>query len=103
MHIKSIRFLYPLYFFILMSVVAVITYLGITFFITPTMVATEKDSIMANMLILDQQINKALKEVHAQQRVITETVPLISSDTIDEIMPGLINQYGKKAVFGGGI
>lgn len=103
MRIKSIRFLYPLYFFVLMSVVAIVTYLGITFFITPTIVATEKDSIMANMHILDQQINRALQEVHAQQRVITETIPLVSSETIDQIMPGLINQYGKKAVFGGGI
>ena len=43
------------------------------------------------------------EQVQAQQRTITQTIPLVSSEQIDQILPGLVDQYGKTQVFGGGI
>ena len=48
-------------------------------------------------------ISEQLRQVEAQQRSITQTVALLSSDDIDRLQPALVDQYGDENVFGGGI
>ncbi|NWE80429.1 methyl-accepting chemotaxis protein, partial [Pseudomonas yamanorum] len=50
-----------------------------------------------------ERIQGELNKVQAQQRSITQTIPLLDSDAIDKVLPGLVDQYGELKVFGGGI
>lgn len=49
------------------------------------------------------RISEQLRKVEAQQRSITQTVAQMDSDSIDKLLPSLVDQYGDINVFGGGI
>ncbi|NBI52563.1 methyl-accepting chemotaxis protein [Photobacterium alginatilyticum] len=100
---KSIRYKYPLYFVFFMLVVGLMTTLGINYWISPKLVANEEAIIEGALQDINDVILTELEQVQAQQRTITQTIPLISSEQIDQILPSMVDQYGKLQVFGGGI
>jgi len=100
---KSIRYVYPLYFTCFMLVVGLVTTLGINYWVSPKLVANEETIIEGVLQALNDEISMELEQVQAQQRAITQTIPLVSSEQIDQILPGMVDQYGNHKVFGGGI
>lgn len=59
--------------------------------------------VVAHIDEVAESILFELGRVEAQSRSITQAVPLLDSDSIDRIVPGLVDQYGDLKVFGGGI
>ncbi|MCG7585559.1 methyl-accepting chemotaxis protein [Photobacterium sp. OFAV2-7] len=100
---KSIRYIYPLYFTGFMLIVGLVTTLGITHWVSPKLVDNEETIIEGVLQALNNEISMELEQVQSQQRAITQTIPLVSSEQIDQILPGLVDQYGNSKVFGGGI
>ncbi|OLQ73345.1 chemotaxis protein [Photobacterium proteolyticum] len=100
---KSIRYSYPLYFTGFMLIVGLVTTLGITYWVSPKLVENEETIIKGVLQALNNEISMELEQVQSQQRAITQTIPLVSSEQIDQILPGLVDQYGNSKVFGGGI
>ena len=100
---KSIRYSYPLYFTGFMLIVGLVTTLGITYWVSPKLVDNEETIIKGVLQALNNEISMELEQVQSQQRAITQTIPLVSSEQIDQILPGLVDQYGNSKVFGGGI
>jgi len=100
---KSIKSTYTIYFFVFMIAVAAITVLGISFFVSPELMRTQERSVTSKLENLSASFMGELNKVQAQQRAITQVVPGLTSDQIDEIQPLLVDQYGDKKVFGGGI
>lgn len=86
-----------------MIVVAAITALGISVFVSPELMRTQERSVSSKLDNLSASFMGELNKVQAQQRAITQVVPGLTSDQIDEIQPLLVDQYGDKKVFGGGI
>lgn len=85
-------------------VAAVITFIGINQFVKPKLRSSEEQllSLLAASHIIDT-IDETLTGVEAQQRAITQTVPLLPDSQIDLSLPNLVDQYGNQLVFGGGI
>jgi len=48
-------------------------------------------------------ISQMMSRVQAQQRGLTETVAQLDSADIDRLLPALVNQYGDRNLFGGGV
>ncbi|MBU6955676.1 MULTISPECIES: methyl-accepting chemotaxis protein [unclassified Hahella] len=99
----SIRYRYTLFLIVFLAIVGVFTALGIQQWVAPTLVQGEQRNINSVLHALVHEILSELAEVQAQQRVITQTVPLLESDQIDKQLGAMIDQYGKKQVFGGGV
>jgi methyl-accepting chemotaxis protein len=102
-NMKSIRYIYPLYFTVFMLFIGLVTTLGINYWVSPKLVTNEETIIKNTIQDLNSDIFTELEQVQAQQRTITQTIALVSSEQIDQILPGLVDQYGKTQVFGGGI
>ena len=86
-----------------MIVVAALTVLGVSVFVSPKLMLTQERSVSSKLDNLSASFMGELNKVQAQQRAITQVVPGLTSDQIDEIQPLLVDQYGDKKVFGGGI
>ncbi|WP_425602421.1 methyl-accepting chemotaxis protein [Luteibacter aegosomatis] len=72
-------------------------------FITPELRRSEAALVSRNVNEIGVVITTKLHQVEAQQRSITQAVPLMDSAAIDRLQPGLVDQYGDPDVFGGGI
>jgi methyl-accepting chemotaxis protein len=83
--------------------IAILTGVGINLLITPSLTATDERHLLNAAAQIGDVIKTELAKVQAQQRVITETVPQLDSDSIDRLLPFLVNQYGELKVFGGGV
>lgn len=83
--------------------IAVLTAVGINYLITPSLTSTDERKLVTEAGEISAVIKGELARVQAQQRVITETVPQLDSDSIDRLLPSMVNQYGESKVFGGGI
>ncbi|MCS3471915.1 methyl-accepting chemotaxis protein [Pseudomonas sp. JUb42] len=83
--------------------IAILTGVGINLLITPSLTATDERHLLNEAAQIGGVIKTELAKVQAQQRVITETVPQLDSDSIDRLLPFLVNQYGELKVFGGGV
>ncbi|MBC2678894.1 methyl-accepting chemotaxis protein [Pseudomonas sp. MBT-2] len=83
--------------------VAVLTAIGVNYFITPSLTGTDERKLVTEAGEISAVIKRELARVQAQQRVITETVAQLDSDSIDRLLPSMVNQYGESKVFGGGI
>ncbi|RZA27846.1 MAG: methyl-accepting chemotaxis protein, partial [Proteobacteria bacterium] len=83
--------------------VAVLTAIGVNYFITPSLTSTDERKLVTEAGEISAVIKRELARVQAQQRVITETVAQLDSDSIDRLLPSMVNQYGESKVFGGGI
>lgn len=81
----------------------VATFTVIELFVTPDLANLEGKVIGSDVDQISIRISEQLRQVEAQQRSITQTIPLLDSDQIDKLQPGLVDQNGDVNVFGGGI
>ena len=100
---KTIQTRYTAMFIAFIVVIFLITEEGIRRFIAPQLRASEEQAVLVKVNEIAETILFELAKVEAQSRSITQTVPLLDSDSIDLVVPGLVDQYGDPKVFGGGI
>lgn len=101
--LRSIQARYTLFLVLFVQVLFVLTVVGIGQLVAPTLRHTEEQVVLNRIAEVAEQIQGELNKVQSQQRSITQTVPLLDSDAIDKVLPGLVDQYGELKVFGGGI
>ncbi|TFY89082.1 methyl-accepting chemotaxis protein [Pseudomonas kairouanensis] len=101
--LRSIQARYTLFLVLFVLVLFVLTVVGIGQLVAPTLRHTEEQVVLNRIGEVATQIQGELNKVQAQQRSITQTIPLLDSDAIDKVLPGLVDQYGELKVFGGGI
>ena len=101
--LRSIQARYTLFLVLFVLVLLVLTVVGIGQLVAPKLQDTEEQVVLNRVAEVAEQIQGELNKVQAQQRTITQTVPLLESDAIDKVLPGLVDQYGELKVFGGGI
>jgi len=100
---RTIQARYTLFLVLFILLLFVLTVVGISQLVAPTLRKTEEQVVLNRVAEVAEQIKGELNKVQAQQRSITQTIPLLDSDTIDKVLPGLVDQYGELKVFGGGI
>ncbi|WP_206952090.1 methyl-accepting chemotaxis protein [Trinickia acidisoli] len=83
--------------------IALVTFLMIRFFVEPDLATLESKLVQNQVGQISVAVSDQLRRVEAQQRALTQTVALVGSDQIDQILPGLIDQYGDPNVAGGGV
>ncbi len=101
--LRSIQARYTLFLVLFVLVLFVLTVVGIGQLVAPTLRHTEEQVVLNRVAEVAERIKGELNKVQAQQRTITQTVPLLDSDAIDKVLPDLVDQYGELKVFGGGI
>ena len=101
--LRSIQARYTLFLLLFVLVLIVLTVVGIGQLVAPTLRHTEEQVVLNRISEVAQKIQGELSKVQSQQRSITQTIPLLDSDAIDKVLPGLVDQYGELKVFGGGI
>jgi methyl-accepting chemotaxis protein len=101
--LKTIQARYTVIFIAIIAVIFILTEEGIRYFITPKLKASEGQLVLTKVNQIADSILFELAKVEAQSRSITQTIPLLDSDSIDVVVPGLVDQYGDPKVFGGGI
>lgn len=101
--LKTIQSRYTLIFIAFLAVIFLLTEEGIRHFITPQLKTAEEQLVLGKVNKIAETILFELAKVEAQSRSITQTIPLLDSDSIDTVVPGLVDQYGDAKVFGGGI
>ncbi|WP_421546948.1 methyl-accepting chemotaxis protein [Pseudomonas sp. QD4] len=101
--LRTIQARYTLFLVLFILLMFVLTVVGISQLVAPKLRHTEEQVVLNRIAEVAQQIQGELNKVQAQQRTITQTIPLLDSDTIDKVLPGLVDQYGELKVFGGGI
>ncbi|PLR61697.1 methyl-accepting chemotaxis protein [Pseudomonas sp. QC2] len=101
--LRSIQARYTLFLVLFVLVLFVLTVVGIGQLVAPTLRQTEEQVVLNRIAEVAEQIQGELNKVQSQQRTITQTIPLLDSDAIDKVLPGLVDQYGELKVFGGGI
>ncbi|VVN32705.1 hypothetical protein PS687_03081 [Pseudomonas fluorescens] len=101
--LRSIQARYTLFLVLFVLVLFVLTVVGIGQLVAPKLRQTEEQVVLNRISEVAEQIQGELNKVQAQQRTITQTIPLLDSDAIDKVLPGLVDQYGELKVFGGGI
>ena len=101
--LRSIQTRYTLFLVLFVLLILVFTVVGIGQLVAPTLRHTEEQVVLNRVAEVAERIQGELNKVQAQQRSITQTIPLLDSDAIDKVLPGLVDQYGELKVFGGGI
>lgn len=101
--LKTIQARYTATFVGFVLTIAVLTAVGIELYISPSLTASDERNLLNESAKIGAVIKTELAKVQAQQRAITEIVPQLDSDSIDRLLPFLVNQYGEAKVFGGGI
>ncbi|MDN0118706.1 methyl-accepting chemotaxis protein [Yersinia frederiksenii] len=87
-------------FFILLLIITVVV---IQLFVTPQLKQSESTIIGNSVDQIATAITAQMNKVEAQARSITQAVAIMDSNAIDQLLPGLVDQYGDSNVFGGGI
>jgi len=101
--LRTIKARYTAAFIGFVLLVMLLTMLGIKRFVTPQLMEAGETIVMSQVTEIGEHISMELARVEAQARSITQTVPMLDSDEIDRVLPGLVDQYGDVKVFGGGI
>jgi len=101
--LRTIKARYTAAFIGFVLLVMLLTMLGIKRFVTPQLIEAGETIVMSQVTEIGEHIAMDLARVEAQARSITQTVPMLDSDEIDRVLPGLVDQYGDVKVFGGGI
>jgi methyl-accepting chemotaxis protein len=101
--LRTIKARYTAAFIGFVLLVMLLTMLGIKRFVTPQLIEAGETIVMSQVTEIGEHIAMDLARVEAQARSITQTVPMLESDEIDRVLPGLVDQYGDVKVFGGGI
>jgi methyl-accepting chemotaxis protein len=100
---RTIQARYTLFLVLFILLLSVLTVVGISQLVAPKLRHTEEQVVLNRIAEVAEQIQGELNKVQAQQRSITQTIPLLDSAAIDTVLPGLVDQYGELKVFGGGI
>src|SRR5471032_189786 len=100
---RTIQARYTLFLVLFILLLSVLTVVGISQLVAPKLRHTEEQVALNRIAEVAEQIQGELNKVQAQQRSITQTIPLLDSAAIDTVLPGLVDQYGELKVFGGGI
>ncbi|HEB0977786.1 TPA: cache domain-containing protein, partial [Yersinia enterocolitica] len=87
-------------FFIFLLIITVVV---IQLFVTPQLKQSESTIVSNSVDQIAIAITAQMNKVEAQARSITQAVAIMDSNTIDSLLPGLVDQYGDSNVFGGGI
>ncbi|PHZ34703.1 methyl-accepting chemotaxis protein [Yersinia kristensenii] len=87
-------------FFIFLLIITVVV---IQLFVTPQLKQSESTIVGNSVDQIATAITAQMNKVEAQARSITQAVAIMDSNTIDQLLPGLVDQYGDSNVFGGGI
>ncbi len=103
MALNTIRTRYTLIFLGFIGATLAATIIGIRLWVTPDLVAAGESAVLTRVNEVGIRIYRELNQIQAQQRSITQTIPLLDSAAIDRVLPGLVDQYGDAKVFGGGI
>ncbi|RFA29915.1 hypothetical protein CAI21_08800 [Alkalilimnicola ehrlichii] len=98
--LKSLYSLLLLTFILVMLVLTVMALRGV---VAPRLFAMESALVRHELVAIGEDIQRELAQVQAQQRAITQLVPVLKSHQIDEQLPSLLDQYGEEKVFGGGV
>jgi len=101
--LRTIQARYTLFLVLFVLLLFVLTVVGIGQLVAPKLRHTDEQVALNRIAEVAEQIQGELNKVQAQQRSITQTIPLLDSDAIDKVLPGLVDQYGELKVFGGGI
>ncbi len=101
--LRTIKARYTAAFIGFVLLVMLLTMLGIKRFVTPQLIEAGETIVMSQVTEIGEHIAMDLARVEAQARSITQTVPMLDSEEIDRVLPGLVDQYGDVKVFGGGI
>ncbi|MBC3362758.1 methyl-accepting chemotaxis protein [Pseudomonas sp. SWRI154] len=101
--LRTIQARYTLFLVLFILVLSILTVVGISYLVAPKLRHTEEQVALNRIAEVAEQIQGELNKVQAQQRSITQTIPLLDSDAIDKVLPGLVDQYGELKIFGGGI
>jgi len=101
--LRTIKARYTAAFIGFVLLVMLLTMLGIKRFVTPQLIEAGETIVMSQVTEIGEHISMELARVEAQARSITQTVPMLASDEIDRVLPGLVDQYGDIKEFGGGI
>ncbi|PKH04693.1 methyl-accepting chemotaxis protein [Moritella sp. Urea-trap-13] len=99
----SIKNIYSSYFIAFMLAIMVLTTIGIKTFVSPQLLESSEDIIRKSLQTVSENVFTKLSKVEAQQKNITQVIPELSSEQIDQLLPALVDQYGDSNVFGGGI
>lgn len=83
---KTIQSRYTLMFVAFIAVIFLLTEEGIRHFITPQLKATEEQLVLGKVNTISETILFELAKVEAQSRSITQTIPLLDSDSIDRVL-----------------
>ncbi|MEH0884609.1 methyl-accepting chemotaxis protein [Enterobacter sp. UNJFSC 003] len=75
----------------------------VTRFVAPQLLKAEYQRVHYQIGEEAAAITQQMSRVQAQQRSLTETVPLLNSPDIDSLLPAFINQNGDLNLFGGGV
>jgi methyl-accepting chemotaxis protein len=100
---RTIQARYTLFLVLFILLLSVLTVVGISQLVAPKLRHTEEQVVLNRIAEVAEQIQGELNKVQAQQRSITQTIPLLDSAAIDTVLPGLVDQYAELKVFGGGI
>ena len=84
-------------------VLVIVTLIVIQVFVSPKLKQAESTQVANQVDDIAVAINDRLNKVESQVRSITQSVAQMDSDSIDKLLPSLVDQYGDSAVFGGGI
>jgi len=87
-------------FFIVMIIVTIIV---IQLFVSPQLKQSESQLVANQVDGIAVNITNRLNTVQSQIRSITQVAAQMDSDSIDRLLPALVDQYGDSNVFGGGI
>ncbi|KTC33926.1 hypothetical protein AO265_30210, partial [Pseudomonas sp. ABAC61] len=97
--LRTIQARYTLFLALFIVLMLVLTVVGIGQLVAPKLRQTEEQVALDRIAEVAQRIQGELNKVQAQQRSITQTVALLDSDSIDRVLPGLVDQYGEQKVF----
>lgn len=100
---RTIQARYTLFLVLFILLLSILTVVGISQLVAPKLRHTEEQVALNRIAEVAEHIQGELNKVQAQQRSITQTIPLLDSAAIDTVLPGLVDQYGELKVFGGGI
>lgn len=100
---KTIQLRYTFIAVVIMLLASLLTIAGIRAFVAPALKTNEEQLMLDKVSEITDAILLELKKVEAQSRSITQTIAVLDSDTIDTVVPQLVDQYGDAKVFGGGI
>ncbi|PKA72703.1 methyl-accepting chemotaxis protein [Pseudomonas baetica] len=90
---RSIQARYTLFLVLFILLLSVLTVVGISQLVAPKLRHTEEQVVLNRIAEVAEQIQGELNKVQAQQRSITQTIPLLDSAAIDRVLVNTFIAY----------